>query len=301
MSDNPNSIVIEDDIPEAAPAPAKNEAPAVQQPAPEPEAAPEKVKRGTNYVDFDSLPKEIADVIEPRFKRLYGNLKAVERDKQALFEANQRLIERMESLEQQTATKQTTDQMAELRNAYAQAQMSADYNRAAEILEQMADLKAAAKENKVRIAPPKPTEPELDLSQQEQAAVVAWAAQTDEDGQPLRPWANPAHPKFARFQGALRGVTDDPDFTGAALSKILGEVDRMMGAPTQARGAAAVLTSSPESAIKAPRAVALTDQEKRVAQKMFRDTGIAKTDEDAHNLFRRNKSATSSNRFVVED
>lgn len=298
MSDNPNVVTIEDDEPSApAPAPVKNEAAPVQPPAPEPEAAPEedKGKRGTKYVE---MPEEI----EARFKRIYGNLKATQRDNEKLFSANQRLIERLDALEQGQAQRQATSQMGGLKDAYAQALATADYQRAADIQEQMLELKTAAKDVGVKVETPRQTEPDLDLSKAEQSTVVAWGSQTDEDGQPLRPWASPDHGKFLKFQNALRTVTEDPDFAGSNIGSILSEVDRIMGAAgqQQRRAAAPVLNSSPEASTRAARAAPLSDVEKRVAEKMFWNTRIAKTQEDAHNLFRRNKS-NGSNRMTVED
>jgi len=300
MSDNPNVVTIEDDTPEPAPAPKQDAKAEVQQPAPEPAPAPEedKAKKGTKFVD---LPPEL----DARFKRIYANMKAAERNNEALFKANVELIKRLDDMESRTAQKQTTDQMGALKEEYARAQMSADYQRAAEILDQMTELKIAAKSAGVR-APdiPKQVEPDIDLSQGEQQTVVAWGQQTDDNGQPLRPWANPSSPKFPKFQAALSAVTSDPDYAGAAIPKILAEVDRMMGGPQRANGAAPVLSSTAEAAIKAPRALALSDAEKKVAERMFQYTGVVKTAEDAHNKYRSLKPGASrqeSNRYVVED
>lgn len=302
MSDNPNVVTIDDEAPAAAPAPKQDETPAVQQSAPEPapEAESEKTKKGTKFVD---LPPEL----DARFKRIYANMKAAERNNEALFKANVELIKRLDDMEAKTAQRQTTDQMGALKEEFTRAQMAADYERAANILEQMTDLKVAAKQAGVK-APelPKPAEAEVDLSQSEQQTVVAWGQQTDDNGQPLRPWANPSSPKFPKFQATLSAVTSDPDFAGASIAKILGEVDRMMGSPGRAGGVAPVLSSSPDAAIKAARAVALSDDEKRVAERMFHYTGVVKSADDAHNKYRALKSASAagrqdSNRYVVED
>lgn len=309
MSDNPNVLTITDDDTgpaQAAPAPApkQNEpAPAaVQQPAEEPAASAEeeKARRGTKFV-------EMPDEIEARFKRIYGNLKATQRDNEKLFAANQRLIDRLDQLEQSQAQRQATGQMGDLKAAYANALATADYQRAADIQEQMLELKTAAKDAGVKVpdpvAQPQPTEPELDLSQQETATVVAWGSAVDDNGQPLRPWANPAHPKFQRFRATLQAVTNDPDFAGGTLTSILGEVDKMMGS-SPARGAAAspVLNSASDASIKGTRALALTDSEKRAAVRMFQYTGVVKTEDEAHNLYRKNKSGgANSSRVVIED
>lgn len=308
MSDdtNPNVMTITDDDTPAqqAPAPGKDEAPAVQQPSPEPEASSEeeKAKRGTKFVE---LPEEV----EARFKRIYGNLKATQRDNEKLFAANQRLIDRLDQLEQAQAQRQTTGQMGDLKAAYANALATADYQRAADIQEQMLELKTAAKDAGVKIpdpvAQPQPTEPELDLSQQETATVVAWGSATDDNGQPLRPWANPAHPKFQRFRASLQAVTNDPDFAGGSLATILGEVDRMMGAAAAPqRAAAPVLNSAPDASLKVQRNAPLSDAEKRAAVRMFQYTGVVKSEEEAHNLYRKNKSvggSRSSASVVIED
>jgi hypothetical protein len=301
MSDNPNVVTIEDDSPEPAPAPKQDAKAEVQQPAPEPAPAPEedKAKKGTKFVE---LPPEL----DARFKRIYANMKAAERNNEALFKANVELIKRLDDMESRTAQEQTTDQMTRLKNEYAQSQMSADYGRAADILEQMADLKAAAKQAGVKAQEiPKPVEPDIDLSQSEQQTVVAWGQQTDDNGQPLRPWANPSSPKFAKFQAALSAVTADPDYAGAAIPRILAEVDRMMGGQQRAAGAAPVLTSSPDVSVKT-RALALSDGEKKVAERMFHYTGIVKSAEEAHNRYRAVRGSPSagrqdSNRYVVED
>ncbi len=95
-------------------------------------------------------------------------------------------------------------------------------------------------------------------------------------------------------------VDDDPDFAGASITEVLAEVDKKMGSTAQRGRVASVLTSTPEAVSKAPRAVALSDAEKRVAVRMFRDTGMAKTDDDAYNRYRSAKSNTSR-AIVVED
>ena len=297
---NPDSVIIEDEgaEPEGQTPAQEQNGNAAAQPAPE---APkeDKAKRGTGYVDFDSLPKDIAEVIEPRFKRLYGNLKAVERDRDSQFEINRKLAEQLEELHSKVNQRDTGDTLSRLREAHKVALMSADYDKATEIMEQITDYKAQAKPTP-RVEVPAPTREAVDLSPAEQRAIVSWQAATDENGQPLRPWANAAHPKFQSAMKMIGAVTDDPDFAGASITEVLAEVDKKMGSTAQRGRVASVLTSTPEAVSKAPRAVALTDPEKRVALRMFRDTGMAKTDDDAYNRYRSAKGNTSR-AIVVED
>jgi len=299
-----DSVVIEDND---SPEPQKAEAPAQEQNGnaaaqPAPEAPKEdKAKRGTGYVDFEALPKEIAEVIEPRFKRLYGNLKAVERDRDSQFAINQKLAEQLEELSSKVNQREADTTLDRLRSEYQSAMMSADYSKAADVMERITDYKAEQRTAQPRrVEVPQPTQEAVDLSPVEQRHIAAWQAATDENGQPLRPWANPAHPKFQSVMKLIGAVTDDPDFAGAGIQNILQEVDKKMGAAPSNQRIASVLTTNPESISKQPRAVALSDQEKRVAVRMFRDTGMVKTDDDAYNRYRAAKS-NSGRAIVVED
>lgn len=297
---NPDSVIIEDEgaEPEGQTSPQEQNGNAAAKPAPE---APkeDKAKRGTGYVDFDSLPKEIAEVIEPRFKRLYGNLKAVERDRDSQFEINRKLAEQLEELHGKVNQRDTGDVLSRLREAHKNALMSADYEKATDIMEQITDYKAQAKPAP-RVEVPAPTRDSFDLSPAEQRAVVAWQSAVDDDGQPIRPWANASHPKFQSAMKLIGAVTDDPDFAGASITEVLAEVDKKMGGQPQRGRVATVLTTDQGAVAKVPRAVGLSDDEKRVAVRMFRDTGMVKTEEDAHNRYRAAKSNTGR-ALVVED
>jgi hypothetical protein len=306
MTDN---LVITDD---ETLAPGKDDAPEVQQPAAKPEAPPEakedKVAKGTQFVDFSQIPdKDLATAIEKRFERMYANVKNLERktqmserDRHALFEANRRLVEEIENIKSAQTQRVAQDEISVIKAEINSALMAADYAKATDLTERLAELKASKREDKpIPVAQPAAQEP-IDLTPVEQRQIVAWQQAVDDDGQPVRPWAHPGHPKFQKMQALIAAATKDPDMEGAPLSDILSHVDGLMSGTGKARQASAAVLSPTGEVPKQARAIALSDTEKRVAEKMFLNTRVAKTAEDAHNLFRRNKSSTS-NRYVVED
>ena len=98
----------------------------------------------------------------------------------------------------------------------------------------------------------------------------AWASEVDKDGNQVRPWASPAHPKHKRLVEMAAGVISDPDFADEPLEKVLEEVDRLMGLdkPKAVRNAAAVVNGDGNVPPKKAEGRLSPDQE-RVARFMF--------------------------------
>lgn len=305
-----DKLVLDDGPPEA-PAQEQNGNAPVQQPA---EAAPapaqgktereDKVAKGTQFVDFDQIPdKQLATAIESRFKRVYWNVKNLENqvrsadeERARMFEINKQMAEELASLRRAQEDKSAGDAVTVLKGRIQQALAVADYATATDLTEQLAEAKAAQKMRpERRIEVPEPQQPEapvMNLSAAEQRTLVSWQSHVDDSGQPVRPWANPAHPQFQKTLGIISAVMKDPEFEGAGLAQILGQVDQLMGGGRQQPRTAAFPTSDPAIAGSVQRATPLSDQEKRVAEAMFLRSGIpglAKTAEEAHNMYRKNK------------
>lgn len=230
----------------------------------DPEKAPEnqEKKPGTEWVDFDQIPEGIRGPIEERFKRIYGHNKQSERVISQLVQDHKAVIAKLDSAEKERAVKNLDEKLDTLRGEKTKALQSADYEKAAQIDEEIIDLKIP-KESKPE---PKKEPEQYQFSDEEKTALLSWATEKDSEGGVLRPWANPSHSKHARAIEMATAVLHDPDFRDGGMDNVLKEVDRLMDAPKAVRKQPTVLSG--ESVRHETKEIKLTEEQKLVARKM---------------------------------
>ncbi|RJO72855.1 MAG: hypothetical protein C4523_02470 [Myxococcales bacterium] len=235
-------------------------------------------KPGTEFVDFADLPPEVREKVEPRFKRLYWNLKEHER---ALVDIGSRykvVEDELLNLKQNHVNQKTEDELTGLRREKIAALERADYVRAAELDEKIFEIKAQPKKAEVK----QPETTEAQLGPTEMAAYQMWSGQTDQNGNLMRPWTQKTHPLFSKAMAEVHAVGADPRFSGEPVEKILQEIDRRMGI-TGRPAAQQVLGASQTRQVD--KKIALSEDEKRVARRLYRLSGIVKNDDEAFDRY----------------
>ncbi len=191
---------------------------------------------GTEYAEFKD-PQDAA-----RFKRIYGHVKRNERiigvmasDNRALFDANQKLVDRLANLEKFLTEKGSADAIVLLTRERQAAIDSGDLARVADLSDKIAEVKVKTELHKARqVKPqprltPQPLPPQDFLGDDRRVAFQAWADERTPDGGFERPWAREGHPKFQRAVEMAASVLNDPEYQDASNEMVLREVDRLMG------------------------------------------------------------------------
>lgn len=260
---------------------AKTEQPAPEAPAPEPEAGtapetPESGEKGTKFTAFDD------PAVNARFKRVYRNMKENERALEEMGKFNRQLLDRLNKLESDDGQSRIQD----LRKQHREAMESGDYDRAEELNDQLLDAKLEERERAAQGSESVPDfkpAPAGDFAHQDRLG--SWAAETNGEGQPLRPWAQPGHPQHQRALSLIQSAAmhpdvnfdDDGELTESGMNAMLAYVDQEMGmkgaaspAARPAPAAAAVLSgnSSGPAARGSSPASRLTPEQLRVADAM---------------------------------
>ena len=240
---------------------------------------------GTDFVDFKSLPPEV----EARFRRIYRNMKEFEQSAQLLAEQNRQLDQRLRSFTSNQDVDRARDLLGDLRQQKIKALETANYAEVAKLDEQIAVLAPRIAESTLRHkAPPVATEPAAPkangLSREEVQTVAEWASRTDANGNFLRPWALPNHPKHNETIRALTEISQEPEFKDVPIETILRETDKRMAGRRPPTNGTAVLASGSTRAPAATVAT-LTPAQKQAAEKMFMPTKLAKTPAEAHKLY----------------
>lgn len=212
---------------------------------------------------------------ERRFKHVWKRFRGEERVSTQLAADNKALLERLETVEQNVAQTGANSATAELRSQKIQAFENGEWDRAAQIDEQMLDIKVAAASSngvaangssKVHETPADPG----GLSSEDRTYVEHWQREKNDDGSQKRPWADPGHAYHARALRAITTISQDPEFEGAPLEDILVEADLMMGVTKGMRPAAGAVLSNDGNAGggRGKKTPALSAEQKAVAAKM---------------------------------
>lgn len=220
-------------------------------------------RKGTDFVDFDGLPDEIRQALEPRFKRLYANMKDYERRAgeateahKALLNHNKLLADKLDELQQG----QHEDKLGTLQERIKTAATEGDVDAVAELTAELAKQNAP-----VAVQPKQPATNGL-LTPQGAQRVELWAAERDEEGHYKRPWALAHHPKQAEVVAMAQAYL----LSGTPLEEALSLVEQKMnGQSTEKKKApsgdplpSGDASGSPKGKLK------LSDDQIRAAQKM---------------------------------
>lgn len=241
------------------------------EPAPKPETPPEEAAgdaapaestetSGRDFVDFKE-PKDKA-----RFDRIYGHMKEYERVNTQLIEDNKRLFDKLNQLDATANQSAVNSQLIKLREVKRAALEAGDHDRVMQVDEQIMDLKASA------IKKPEPAKPTVEPASPQPAhpsaweeRFIEWSAEVDDNGNFLRPWANPNHPEHLKAVSVASKLFEDEryrdDFDG-----LLNEVETRMR--KFKAGPAAVLGSNPNLTPKSGKTKVLNEVQKRVAKAM---------------------------------
>ena len=191
-------------------------------------AEPENTKpednkpNGYDEVDFNEFPDEIRQKIEPRFHRIYGQMKRNENANKELIENQRRIYEKLEGWENGLKGQETATRVNQLKAEWKEAFRLGDAAKAWSINEEMTNLKVAP-----LVAPKvQPVEQKTSIVSSDEATVIeVWADS--------RPFAQDGN-KFQKWTATqLSDVWVDPDFVDAPIEDKLAEVDRRYAARTQ--------------------------------------------------------------------
>lgn len=244
----------------------ENEQTAEEQTANEEVSGLEKAKATPNPGVEGWEPVDIEDPkVQQRFNRLYAQVKGSERAMAELREHNQKLAEKLESLVEQQNQAKTQAEHDALRAEFKRAADSFDGEKLAELTMKVADAKRDAPKPKKEQVYQSADDPVL--APEEVAAIQRWQTEVGSDGQPIRPWARPGHPKNGMAAGIVRAVFDDPDIASKGIDAILKEADRLMGLRDGGRSSP-VLESNVTPTPRKKGTPELTPEQKAVARKM---------------------------------
>lgn len=234
--------------------------------APATTAAPDPPKRNGAAPpgkDFAEMTPEQ----QARFDRIYGQMKEYERIAGRSAQALAELHRKLEAAEARQAQESLGKHEADLKAKIADANARGAYDEAADLTGKLAQHEAAKIIPKV--APqPAAAEPAADaLTREEYARVSEWAAEVS-DGDFVRPWARPGHPRQEQALTLANDLMAKPGWRVRGLDALLAEVDRRMAPARSQQPSGAALSSDGRPAAKKGALPPLTPQEQRVAAKM---------------------------------
>lgn len=266
-ADEPTPVTPPAEKPAAPPAAASSPAPAT------PPARPD----GSRPVNVrEAKPEEI----EARIGYLYSQVKHFERGFGELKQHNEKLSKAVDQFLAEQATEKQSAQLKDLKAEKVQALERADYNRVADIDQQLTEIVS-----KPAVAPTVTATPEqvaasepapFNLSPEQTNVVRTWMAETNPDGTFKRPWAMPGSPEQEAAATIAAGITASPRMKGQPLAVVLQAVDRAVNAvlnptaSTQASVVSATPTVMGGNQRRAPKAedVELSQDQITVAKRM---------------------------------
>ena len=218
-------------------------------------------KEWDNKVEF--TPEQQA-----RFNRLYGQVKTQDTLIKKMAADNAKLVERLDNLDAATAKREIDSRLGELRTAEKEALESGDYDRASQVRDQMTELRVDAAKPK-EVPKPQSTDPDEWIDGDKEAAIAEFASETDEEGNPLRPWCAEDHPDRPMMLEFISDVIKgNPDIE---VEELLKKADRYGKRLVQkpVRTAAAVLSGNSDVRPQKRDKVSLSEDQKAVARKMY--------------------------------
>lgn len=215
---------------------------------------------------------------QKRFNRIYGALKHNQNLNEQLLKDNVTLAARLEALEKNVFESEGQRTEAQLKAQKVSALANQDYERVAEIDDQLMEMRIAARTPTQPVVSDTPVAQQYELDEESKTILDGWGSERDGSGNLLRPWVDPKHPLHEKAARAHQVIMADPMTSFAPLPDVLDQIDRLMGveksksrpspAAKPARQAAAVgVDIPPKRSGSQPQ---LTAQEIYIAKKMFR-------------------------------
>lgn len=216
---------------------------------------------------------------QQRFNRLYKQVKDGKTRQEQLLEDNKKLFEKLSKLEEQLTDKEVKTALTGLKKARNTAIQEGDADKATEIEEEIENIRNKHEEAKKEL---KKEKEELEqkytksvLSEETQARVKEWVTEKDENGELVRPFADPKHPQHGKFRRVVNAVLSDEDVSGMTEDETFEAVDTALKAvgliktkdkkPT----IATVLPGLASSGGSKKPPVKLSETQRYIAKKMF--------------------------------
>lgn len=242
----------------------------------EPTTAPKGLPEDQEWGRVD-LPPEA----QRRFNRLYAQIKTQERIQARLAADNAALADKLAALENKSLVQDHTKDLASLKAARKQAWIDGNLDLADELDEKIYEFRT----NAPKVDQPKTTQTQVpQIPSAIQARVADWIGEADEEGNLLRPYAHPGHPKFEQFKNIVAGIMSEPtlantilnadDGYSADVSAIFDKVEAAMiavglGKAKKQKVQPPVLSPSAKGSTTKEK-TGLTNDEVMVAKKMYR-------------------------------
>lgn len=224
-----------------------NETQEVQEPQQEQEVQNDNQVKPEGWDQVEFTPEQ-----QKRFDRVYGQVKTMERE---LKEARQFMKDQAKALmtvqqgQQQIAShivdtsfSQKESQLIEARKAaFEKGDLEAFTRASDEIAELKLEKKFAAQKPQkpeVQVQEDKPISAddivnmalqEGEITHNDITIYQSWARETDQFGQPLRPWINQMDMRNSRAAYIAAAVANDPSMEGKTMAQKLMEIDKLMG------------------------------------------------------------------------
>ena len=207
---------------------------------------------------------------QKRFNRIYAQLKSQDTIQAEIIKQNRQLMDKLEQYETTGKTVEHKTELEKLKAVRRTMLMEGRLEEADQLDEQIYEL---------RQAKPKAKEPTVDqpvqLDPAIQNKVVSWANAVDADGEMLRPFMLPGHPKNKAALVLIESVLRDDALYGRDIDEYVIAIDKALESAGYMKtktktGFSPVLESSGQ-----PRAsrgkTSLSMEEIAVAKKMYRD------------------------------
>lgn len=277
---------------------------AVQE-APETEVTEQTNERekpaGYDPVDLSTLPEEIAKPLNDRIDYLYSQVKTNERalreyrslsaeQAQAIEDLMSGVGQVVDHLENKTMIESEANIEKSMREAFEGGDLDKFFKEQKKLIEIQTKKLIPAKENIQKNISKQATDTSNYISPEDDRLVEAWQSETDERGQPLRPWARTENPE-----------DPDPDFVkayiitkrvaaqnpGKSMNQILAEVDKQMGVKTASlNGSQNVMGGNLKTQSK-NRTIRLTPKQQEIAVRTKFGGSKAKSDAEHIEAYRK--------------
>lgn len=248
--------------------------PAVETKVVAPKGLPEDQEWG--HVDFTTADPA---TIQRRMNRMYAQTKQHEKIQAQLAEDNRRLVERLEALENSKSTETHVSKLESLKAERRNALINGDLVRADELDDAIFELR----NNKPEVIKESKKEELPYISPALQTRATNWMQETDEEGNLLRPFASPDHPKHKQFIKIVEGIVSDPEVAATILhldaddpniDDVFNRVDKAMevvglAKKRKSKIIPSVLTPTPKGGNNKGE-IKLTMEQIAVAKKMYK-------------------------------
>lgn len=215
--------------------------------------------------DVDFSPKQ-----QKRFNRLYAQIKNHEKVVGTLADDNRKLLDKIEELSRTQSLARAEDRISDLESRLEKAAEEGDIAEIKRLTNDIAEtkIKAAGSAPAPMESPGRKTgadpaaNPEQGFAPTEEQRLREWAYERDEEGDYLRPWSHPGHPRHQEFLDLAQKASSRV----SSLEEGLAYVDEQMG--DRPRANATVLSNSP-SIRRNNRQQEITPEQRTIALRMF--------------------------------